>query len=127
MAETIADVPQITRVVDILHRPWVKAVDASEVDYSAGVAKYEHDTNLVRRVALFAKWANYTTVTVKLQRSYDGGTTWTDISGGALTVSGTSVTVTPVAPKTRIHVTATLSAGADTLEAWMFEEYGPLP
>lgn len=124
MAETIATVPDLIRAFDILHRPVTKVLDASEQDYSAGATKYEHDTRLCRRVAMFAKWANYTSVTVKLQRTYDG-TTWTDIPNSSITATGNSIAVNlDGAVKIRVHVTATLSAGADTLEVWLYEEFG---
>ncbi len=128
MAETLAFLPSPRGELGMYSRGPTKVVDANEQAYS-NTAKASHGARAIRNLAMFAKWANYTAVTIKLQRSYDStdGTdgTWTDIPSGSITTSGTDVVVKPVAPWIRVNLTATLSASADTLEVWLFAEYGP--
>lgn len=127
MAETLTGVPSPVRVYGNMIRKWTKVLASSEVSYAGGSAKAvaEHDSVGVKNAALFIKFAGYTGVNVHLEKSYDGAT-WVDVPNGALTDTGTALVVQPVAPFLRVHVTATLSAGADSIEVWLYEEYGNL-
>lgn len=128
MAETTQVLPSPILAHGMYVVPATKVVDASEVDYSTPLARCIHNTLGVNRIAMFLKFANYTSVSVKLQRSYDyNGTTgtWVDIPSGELTTSATHLVVSPVAPWVQVLVDATLSGSTDTLEVWLHEEYGP--
>jgi len=124
MAETLLAVPDPKATPGGYIRLATKVVAASEVNYGTPALRAIHDTVGVRNIGMFLKFANYTSVTVKLQRSYDG-TNYVDIPSGSLDTSLTHVVVQPVAPFVQVSIGATLSAGADSLEVWLYEEYGP--
>jgi len=103
-----------------------KVVDITEKDDSLGVVEYTMGARGMSRISMQVIFANYTGVTVKMQGNLDG-TTWSDISGMAISVSGDILTAT-IGPlnQIRIFVTATLSGGTDTLETWLMVEFAPL-
>lgn len=121
MAETLNAFGPYKRALGVAVRGPIKVVDASEVDYSAGLGRAAHRTEVVRRATMQVIFAGYTAVTVKAQRSLDG-VTWDDIAGASITVTGDVVDFAVEAPHMRLHITATLSVGADTLEVWLYEE-----
>lgn len=97
----------------------VRVINASEVDYGAGVAGSAISARGLYRLSFQALWANYTAVTVKLQGTLDDST-WADISGFSITTSGNLIS-SEVGPyrSIRVHITGTLSGGADTLSVYL--------
>lgn len=103
-------------------------VTASETDFSSGVryARPGYEVNLdallVRRAAFQVTFAGYTSVTVKAQVQIDG-TNWQDIPGATTSTSGDIVGFdVPPCRQFGILVTATSSAGADTLTLDIVED-----
>lgn len=105
--------------MSISTHPTVKVVNASEVDYAAGVRAWTEDARDLYRVTMQVVWANYTGVTVKLQGTLDN-MTWADLPGMAVSTSGNIVSG-EIGPYEQIgvHVTGTLSGGVDTLKVYL--------
>lgn len=123
MAETITQ-PVKKSLFGFAYTDATKVINASEVDYSAASRRYTFKGSGLRHLVLGLIFANYTGVTVKLQKSFDGGTTWEDVPGASLSTSGTSVIVEgPFSEDLAINVAATLSVGADTLAVWLTQEW----
>jgi hypothetical protein len=96
-------------------------VNTSEVNYAAGVAAYTFGASRSLRITMQAVWTGYTGGAVKLQASLDG-TNYADVASMSIDTSGNLVSG-DVGPfeYMRIHVTGTLSAGADTMKVWIKE------
>jgi len=99
-----------------------KVADAVETDLSTPDTTIEFDTRGIRFIAWGMLFANYTGVTVKWQRSFDGGTTWADVSGATTSTSGAMLDFEPKSPLCRLSIAGTRSAGADTMEVWVYME-----
>lgn len=105
--------------------PAVHALEASEVDYGAGVIVYIADARDIYRLSMQVIFSGYTNVTVALQASLDG-INFDDVTVGTtafeLTASGTiiSAEIGPYA-KIQVIVIATLSGGADAIDVWLQE------
>jgi hypothetical protein len=95
--------------------------DADETNLGTPDTSVEFDTIGVRRVSVQIVFANYTSVTVKAQRSLDG-TTWNDITDATASTSGTVYDFAPEAPHVRLSIAGTLSGSADTMEVWVYME-----
>jgi hypothetical protein len=96
----------------------LKVADANETDLSEPDISIEIDTRGVRRITLQTIFAGYTAVTVKFQRQV--GSAWNDIAGAEVTATDVVVDFAPEAPRVRLSIAGTLSAGADTLEVWCY-------
>jgi hypothetical protein len=96
--------------------------NASETDLSTPDTSIEFETIGVRRVSIQVVFANYTSVTVKAQRSLDGGDTWNDITDATASTNGTVYDFAPEAPLIRLSIAGTLSGSADTMEVWAYME-----
>jgi hypothetical protein len=102
----------------------VKVLDASEENLTTPNVANEWESRALSKVTLYLKFANYTSVSVKLQQSLDG-VTWWDV-GAALTANNTRSSFSPdAAPRMRLSAAGTLSAGADTMEVWVYAEAHP--
>jgi hypothetical protein len=102
------------------HGP-TKVADASETDLSTPDTSIVFDTKGVRRMSVQLIFANYTSVTVKAQRSLDAST-YTDISGATSSTSDEIYDFAPNAPWVRLSIAGTLSGSADTMEVWVYME-----
>lgn len=117
---------------------WVpNYVSASEVDFSTGIGQTARNVmegginnpsppTFVKRVAAQVVFANYTAVTVKAQASLTSGV-WNDITGAEASASGDIITFPAMDTggpyvQWRLHITATLSASADTMTIDVLEE-----
>jgi len=111
--------------MSIAHGEPRKVVDITEKDDSLGVVEYTMGARGITKISMQVIFAGYTGVNVKLQGNLDG-TTFSDIPGLAVSATGDIVTATfgPL-NEIRVFVTATLSAGADTLETWLMVEFAP--
>lgn len=97
---------------------------ATDEDISTPNVAVVFDTKGVRRVSFQPIFANYTGVTVKAQRSLDNAT-WSDVTSATTGTSGAVIDFAPEAPYTRLSITGTLSASADTMAVWAFMDYSP--
>lgn len=104
----------------------IKIVDAADdFNYGAGVVGYTTNARGMSRLSMQVIFANYTSVTVKIQASLDS-TTWADVSGMSITSSDDIVSA-EIGPyeEIRVHITATLSGSTDTLEVWLAKTLQP--
>ena len=97
---------------------------ATDEDISTPNVAVTFDTKGVRRVSFQPVFANYTSVTVKAQRSLDN-TTWADVTSATTDTSGAVIDFAPEAPYVRLSITGTLSASADTMAVWAYMDYSP--
>lgn len=91
-------------------------LSATNVDYSGGVRVWVEDARNLYRLSLFAVWATYTGVTVKLQGTLDG-TNWADIAGMSITTSGNIVS-SEIGPYKQVAVFVTTAAATGTMNIW---------
>jgi hypothetical protein len=117
-----ANIGQWNRVFGVNFAGPTTVATASETDLSTPNTSYTFDTKGVGLVCMQVVFANYTSVTVKLQRSVDGGTTWADITNGSISTSGTIASVDPQAPLCRISIAGTLSGSTDTMTVHLYME-----
>jgi len=103
----------------------LKLVDIVEKDDSLGVVEYTTSARGLQRLSFQVIFAGYTSVTVKIQASLDS-VTFADVTDFTISTTGDIVSG-EIGPyeKIRIHVTATLSGGADSLEVWMARSVQP--
>jgi len=94
----------------------------SETDVSTPDTSLIFTTKGVSMMAFQPIFANYTSVTVKAQRSLDG-TNWSDISSATTSTSGAVISFDPQAPLVRLSIAGTLSGGADTMTIWAYQEH----
>lgn len=124
MAETIVTLAEPLRLKGYLWIPSTKVYDANEHDLSTASRKVIIPAFYMESLSMFLTFANYTSVTVKLQASLDSGANWFDVPSGSLTASGTGLTVSGMTyPTVAVNVQATLSAGADTLGVWVYPHF----
>ena len=115
-----------------------KVADADETDLSTPDTSIEFDVAGVRSISAQVIFANYTSVTVKLQESLDGDNfvdvqhATTDTSNTIITASkdGSMDATSRIGPlrgkKVRLSIAGTLSASADTMEVWVYLERQPV-
>ena len=97
-------------------------VEASETDLSTPDTSIVINGEGLTKLTLYVKFANYTSVTVKLQESTDG-TNYVDISGATTGTTNTFIKLATISnPFIRVSVAATLSASADTLTVTAYAE-----
>lgn len=124
MAETVTALAEPLRLKGYLWIPPTKVYDANEHDLSTASRKVIIPAFYMEGLSMYLTFANYTSVTVKLQASLDGGTNWYDIPSSSLTATGTGLTVVNlVVPVIAVNVQATLSVGADTLGVWVYPHF----
>ena len=112
----------------------VKVADASETDLSTPDTSIVFDVKGIEFVTVWMKFANYTSVTVKLQETVDG-TNYMDITGVTTSTTNTDISAHRRGPidatdkagllrgkQVRISIAGTLSGGADTMEVWLYAE-----
>ena len=122
MAAAVTDVLTENHIKGVPYRGPTTVFSANETDLSTPDTSQQYDVKGIAMVSFQVVFANYTAVTVKFQRSLDGGTTWDDISGASISTSGDVVAFTPNAPLIRLSVGATLSGAADTLTVHLYME-----
>lgn len=112
----------------------VKVADASETDLSTPDTSIIFDVQGVEFVTVWMKFANYTSVTVKLQETLDN-TNYMDITGATTSTTNTDISAHRAGPidgtdragllrgsRIRISIAGTLSGSADTMEVWLYAE-----
>lgn len=122
MAALVVVNPQWKRLSGVNYVEPTKVANAVETDLSTPDTSIVLSGIGVRLLSLYLKFANYTSVTVKLQESVDG-VNYKDVSGKTTSTTDTLVKLTPVdSPYIRVSIAGTLSASADTLEVWLYAE-----
>jgi hypothetical protein len=93
---------------------------ASETDLSTPDTSIVINTRGVSLMVLQLVFANYTSVTVKAQRSL--GSTWVDITDATLSANGI-IDFDPKSPQVRLSLAGTLSGSADSMSVLVYLEY----
>jgi hypothetical protein len=95
----------------------VALFDVEEADLSSGLASNPFSIKGSNKLFVQSIVANYTSWTVDLQISLDGGTTWTTIQASLLTATGpvnTNTYALPAMGDARLLLTGTSSGSTDT-------------
>ena|SRR3990167_7303289 len=134
MAALVKLVPVLARKGDRLVWGPVKVADASETDLSTPDTSIIFDAQGVEFITVWMKFANYTSVTVKLQETVDN-TNYMDITNATTSTTNTDISVHRSGPidstdkagllrgsRVRISIAGTLSGSADTMEVWLYAE-----
>lgn len=113
----------------------VKVADADETDLSAGDTSIVFDVRGVEFISCHVIFANYTSVTVKLQESVDDGATYYDITNATTAATAKTISAHRNGPldstdkagllrgsKVRLSIAGTLSGSADTMTIWAYME-----
>jgi hypothetical protein len=124
MAAAVILYPAPSRNKGVMTFGPTKVFDAVESTINPDVTQ-QYATAGIRRVSFQLLFAGYTAVTVKFQRSLDGGTTWSDITGATTSTSGAVIDFAPEAPLIRMSVQGTVSVGADSLSVYLYMEAQP--
>ena len=94
---------------------------ASETDLSTPDTTIVLDTKGISLVVVHVIFANYTSVTVKAQRSLDA-TNYADITSATTAASNVVYDFDPRAPYVRLSIAGTLSGSADTMSVYVYME-----
>ena len=134
MAALVKLVPQFSRNGNVLCWGPVKVADAVDTDLSTPDTSIIFDAKGVKFVTVWMKFANYTSVTVKLQETLDNES-YMDITGATTSTTNTDISAHREGPidstdragllrgsRIRISIAGTLSASADTMEVWLYAE-----